>query len=218
MPVAEHEFQLYQAHSTNRRTFEDLVHLHFPGDVDRIMFAYRQSKYGHKGQMREGGDRYFEHPKSIALMLIEIGIRDPDFIILGLLHDIDEDSFILTHRDIGFTLGERVLHLVKRMTKDKERSKEQYWSDQLADNDPGVQIGKCSDRLHNMSTLTDSDEPTKHAKKLKKKHEQCEETREKVLPQARKLATTPGYEHIGQWFVFQLTRWCEIREAEVAAG
>jgi GTP diphosphokinase / guanosine-3',5'-bis(diphosphate) 3'-diphosphatase len=218
MTVAKHEFLLYQAHSTTRRPFEDLVHLHFPGDEDRIMFAYRQSKYGHKGQMRDGGDRYFEHPKSVALMLIEIGVRDADIIIAALLHDIDEDSFILTHADIRLVFGVRVLHLVKRMTKDEVRSKEQYWSDLLTDEDPGVQIEKCGDRTHNMSTLTDSDDPVKHAKKLKKKREQCEETREKVLPLAHKLAATPGYEHIGKWFVFQLTRWCEKREAEVAAG
>ena len=217
MPVAEHTFQLYQAHTTTRRPFEDMVHFHFPGDEQRIMLAYRLSKYGHKGQMRRGGDRYFEHPKSVALLLIEVGVREADVIIAALLHDLDEDSHILSHWDIQFIFGIRVLNLVKAMTKDKSRTEEQYYVDLFANPDPGAQIEKCADRTHNLSTLTDSADPEQQKKCIRKKKEQAEETRAVVLPLADKLAATRGYELIGKWFQFQLTSWCEIHERAVAA-
>jgi GTP diphosphokinase / guanosine-3',5'-bis(diphosphate) 3'-diphosphatase len=214
-------FALYQPHTTNRPDFEELVHAHFPAhDAQRIMLAYRLSKYGHRGQMREGGDRYFEHPKSIALMLIEFGVHDADIIIGVLLHDVVEDSHILVVNksvdDVGFIFGSRVSHFVNMMTKKKGLTTEQYFAALLADEELGSLVNKCADRVHNLSTLVDSTDPAKHEKFRQKKLTQVAETREKVLPLAEKLAASKDFAELGAWFIFQLTSWCDIREREAA--
>ena len=51
-----------------------------------IMKAYRFAKEAHRGQLRDGGGRYFEHPKAVALILMdEMKIMDKDMIIACLL-------------------------------------------------------------------------------------------------------------------------------------
>jgi (p)ppGpp synthase/HD superfamily hydrolase len=217
--------ELYRAHSTNRPSFEDLVRKVFPDEVTRslIMLAYRLAKAGHSGQMREGGERYFEHPKSMALMLLvlmllRIGKPDADVIVAALLHDMGEDSFLLTFWAIRHIFGDRVHHLVWMMTKRKDLPTAEYFLALLLDEDPGSAIEKCADRVHNMSTLVNAKWWAVWNRKhfLNKKKRQIAETREYVIPLADKLANMPGYEQIGQWFVFQLTSWCDIREQEVA--
>lgn len=61
--------------------------------VESINFAYDLSKEAHRPQKRETGERYFEHPRSVALILMdECKIKDPDIISAALLHDSVEDS------------------------------------------------------------------------------------------------------------------------------
>ena len=51
-------------------------------DYEKVEFAYQISKYGHSGQVRDDGSRYFDHPKAVAWIYIkELGGRDPRVII-----------------------------------------------------------------------------------------------------------------------------------------
>lgn len=74
-----------------------------------IMFAYDIAKFshGHKNQMRDSGVRYFEHPRSVALILLdECNIKDPATVKAALLHDVLEDTSMFgnahfeTHREL----------------------------------------------------------------------------------------------------------------------
>lgn len=62
------------------------------GDLVQIQHAYWLAKNAHRMQSRDNGARYFEHPRRVAVMLIERGVRDKDAITTGLLHDVTEDT------------------------------------------------------------------------------------------------------------------------------
>src|SRR5690349_9219191 len=102
-----------------RADYEELIKKHFiPSQVRLIMLGYRLSKHGHRGQMRDGGGRYFDHPREVSLILLRQGVYDHEVIITALLHDVMEDSFILTWEDLEFIFGSRVCGLVKLVTKE----------------------------------------------------------------------------------------------------
>lgn len=124
--------------------------------IYQIMLAYKLAKYGHAGRFRDDGTtRYFEHPKEVALILIdELGIYDHRMIVAALLHDIEEDTNILGREDnwsdIAFIFGKRVAHYVKLLTKD---TAEEKYIERLRRATKKSQIIKLADRLHNARTL-----------------------------------------------------------------
>lgn len=74
-----------------------LLALHeIPGeDINKIMAARTLAKLGHgykEEVLRRTGERYFDHPSGVALLLIlELGITDPDILCAAMLHDVLED-------------------------------------------------------------------------------------------------------------------------------
>lgn len=126
-----------------------------PGIYEAIQFAYQTSKHGHAGQVREGGMRYFDHPKAAAWIYFnELKGRDPRLITLLLLHDIPEDSFIMSWYRINLNFGEDMaldVRAVTKLLKTKE-SPEEYLA-RIIDRGPHAILGKLCDRLHNLRTL-----------------------------------------------------------------
>lgn len=187
-----------------RVEFEEKLNRYFiPSQVQQIMMAYRFSKYGHRGQNREGGGRYFEHPKEAALILLEQGVTDHEVIIAALLHDVMEDSFILTWPDLEFIFGSKLCTIVKQLTKETGLPKEQYIP-RLVNGLPEAQLVKLADRLHNLSTLGSC----KREKQLK----QIKETREKIFLLTDRLAENPRYGDLAGWFKARMEE--KIKEYE----
>ncbi len=152
---------------------------HFPGPVvENIAFAYDLSKYGHHKQKRDNGDRYFDHPRAVSLILMrELGIFDCDLIIALLLHDMPEDSFLLNEYRIHQIFGNHVSHIVWLLTKQKAHKGKgvtKYFKRLYQSSNWWAMLAKCLDRLHNMRTL--------HGRPRDKHLGQVTETREKVLP------------------------------------
>jgi len=154
-----------------------------PLDAVKLHHAYRMAKYGHRKQLRDSGARYFDHVRSTAIILVdELGILDIDMIIGALLHDMFEDSFLLTLDLLVLIFGERVAHFVTVLSKPKkgdprfasDSERHQYYFAQLAAAGPEVKIIKLADRLHNMRTLSFC-APEKQARKI-------EETRRVYFP------------------------------------
>lgn len=120
-----------------------------------VMRAYRFSKYGHMIDIRDSGVRYFEHPKRVALILMdELGIYDHEMIIAALLHDIKEDSFILEWEDIEDIFDEKVLVMVKILTKEKSKGGKVYIR-KIRKAEEAARIIKLADRLDNLRELWD---------------------------------------------------------------
>jgi len=160
-----------------RPLFEKIAGSRLLGESLRLlMLAYRIAKYGHKGQKRDDLSRYFDHPKCVALIfMLELGIFELYILIASLLHDIREDSFILTIWDIEKLFGRRVRQAVEILTKEKgidyykRLTKALWW----------IKMIKMVDHLHNMRTLK--------ASTRKKKIKQLKETYEFYFPFAQQL-------------------------------
>lgn len=128
--------------------------------IDYVKKAYELAAYVHSEQKRASGEPYIVHPIQVAAILANLKM-DPDTISAGFLHDVVEDTNIIS-ADIRELFGNDVATIVEGVTK---ISKYKYKSHQqlLAANhrkmllatakDMRVIMVKLADRLHNMRTL-----------------------------------------------------------------
>lgn len=147
-----------------------------PNNLERVHFAYVASKYGHAKQVRDGGGRYFDHPKAAAWIYIsELGGRDPRVIIGLLLHDISEDAYLLSPYRIYLNFGEEIALDVRALTKlpKGKETTEEYLGRVIA-RGPWAMTAKLCDRLHNLRSAGDCSE--------EKRVRQIEETERCHLP------------------------------------
>jgi len=147
-----------------------------PGDFERVNFAYIVSKFGHAKQIRDDGTRYFDHPKSAAWIYIdELGGRDPRAIIDLLLHDLAEDTYLLSSYRLAINFGEDIALDIRALTKlPKGKETTTQYLGRVVDRGAWAIIGKLCDRLHNLRTLG--------AAKKDKIAAQIEETEKYHLP------------------------------------
>ena len=154
-----------------------------PKDIEKIDYAYDMAKYGHRNQFRESGARYFEHLRATAIILIdELGITDVEMVISALLHDMLEDSFLLTPERIKITFGDRVSMLVTTVSKPKKNDsrfksgaeRHRWYFEQVASSCVEAKLLKLADRLQNMRTLSSCS--------IEKQRRKIKETEEIYLP------------------------------------
>ena len=159
-----------------------------------IDLAYDLSKEAHRPQTRDEGTRYFDHPRSVAIILIdELKIKDPNIIIAALLHDTVEDSPIFGNRKLPMKewqettlfrltriFNKEVARIVIALTKvggsafKSKHEAEQYYIVNLKRTGPKAVLVKMADRLHNLRTIGQT---TKEKQKRK-----IQETREVYFP------------------------------------
>lgn len=128
---------------------------------DRAMVrkAYEFSHKAHRGQKRNSGAPYFQHPAIVATYIAELGLG-ASAITASLLHDVVEDTGI-TFEQIQNEFGSEVAMLVDSVTKlssvryrGLERHAESLRKLFAATaSDIRVLIIKLMDRLHNARTL-----------------------------------------------------------------
>jgi GTP pyrophosphokinase len=146
------------------RAIEDVIRLvrssNPRADTRGIVRAYQLAHLAHQGQRRKSGERFIEHPISVARILAQLGM-DATTIIAAFLHDVVEDTD-LELADIADNFGEEVAQIIDGLTKiDKIgfRSKEHERAENLRKmivamaKDLRVLIIKLADRLHNMRTI-----------------------------------------------------------------
>ena len=147
-----------------------------PGEYESVHFAYQASIHGHANQGRDDGTRYFDHPKAAAWIYInELGGRDKRTVIDLLLHDLSEDTHLLSPYRLSLNFGESValdVHALTKLPKGKERT-EQYLA-RIVERGFAAIVAKLCDRLHNLRTLSSRSE--------EKQQGQVAETREYHLP------------------------------------
>lgn len=160
-----------------------------PIDLKRLDMAYDMAKYGHRNQFRESGERYFEHVRSTAIILVdELGVYDVELIMAALLHDILEDSFLLKGDRTEMIFGARVAYItttVSKLPKDDPRftTAEQrllFYHEQIKNGNWEVKLVKLADRLHNLRTLMSCS--------LEKQKRKLAETKRSYLPLVRDLS------------------------------
>lgn len=166
-----------------------------PSAMLDVQLAYTLSKYGHRAQVRKeldpNGDpmRYFEHPRRVALTLIdEVKIIDPDAIIAALLHDGPEDTRDLTPQMIEHCFGTRVARTVKILSK---TPKDGYIERFSACTMWEPYVVKGCDRLDNLRSLPGTT--------IEFRKRQVAETREKYYPlfdRMESIAPSENYERV----------------------
>jgi guanosine-3',5'-bis(diphosphate) 3'-pyrophosphohydrolase len=96
-------------------------------DVHAMLDAVQFAANKHSLQLRKdlAQTSYMIHPLSVTHHLITVGgVRDPDIIIAGLLHDTLEDT--MTHyEEIANLFGKRAADFVQEVTDDKTLPKEE---------------------------------------------------------------------------------------------
>lgn len=156
-------------------------------ELAMIMLAYRLAKSGHHDQVRDDGTRYFNHPKTLVLIAVdEVGITDASMLVALELHDIPEDTFLLTLEDIERIFGKEVRRIVEALSKYKVVYSDGRIIKELKDNfhgsfaeeDEKARTAKLIDRLHNIRTLDNCT--------LTKQRRYIKETEEVYLPLAWK--------------------------------
>ena len=87
----------------------------------------------HRGQFRKGNRNtpYVNHPIKVAYVLEKVGVTDEIILAAALLHDVIEDTDA-THSDLKNVFNEKVADIVLEVSDDKEKSKEERKSAQIA--------------------------------------------------------------------------------------
>lgn len=156
--------------------FAPLLVMHDPNTIERIEFAYFASKYGHHKQVRDDGARFFDHPKGAAWIYIdELGGRDADAIIVMLLHDLSEDTYLLSPYRLRLNFGAECaldVRAVTKLPKGKETTSE--YLGRVIERGWKTILAKLCDRLHNVRTLVGC-EPEKRRRYI-------DETRQYYIP------------------------------------
>ncbi len=162
----------------SRKGYMAVLHsIMLPSDVDAVMAAYQIAKYGHgyRQQKRDDGRRYFDHARETSLiMALELGIRDWRYHALGLLHDVDEDTYVFTPW-IRERLFPEIIGDLRLLTMNLDAS----YALLCHLGNPRVWMVKLCDRLHNCRTLD--------ACTIEKQRGYVTETRECYLPLAERL-------------------------------
>jgi len=176
----------------NRQNYFDVVEREFGREFETdVLSAYQLSKALHRTQSRKTGERYFEHPRAVALQLFDMGPSTPREQILALLHDSVEDCWILPSM-LGRLFGADVQNGVELLSECtvavRERGRiqktalprEEYFV-RLKHAPQPVRRVKVSDRLHNLRTMR-----SLSAASIRRK---IDETRVYVLPIAHMTDT-----------------------------
>ena len=135
-------------------------------DVALLERAYETAARAHLDQNRLSGEKYIQHPLSVAGILADLRL-DPETLATAVLHDVVEDTD-LTISDLQNEFGPTIAKLVSGVTKlDRIQvaSAEQAQAENIRKmlvamaEDIRVVLIKLADRLHNMRTLSALPEP-----------------------------------------------------------
>jgi len=159
----------------NRKKFFELAYKSLQldkDDLDQLQWAYWLAKNAHRNQERDGGERYFEHCRRVAVLfikylkdtenwdeLIDGRLNYREYVIVALLHDCIEDCF-LPPRFIDKLYWDGIADAVGRLSKIKRnvrngvikkiRISDKNYYDRITESDFGIRIIKCLDRLDNI--------------------------------------------------------------------
>lgn len=131
-----------------------------PLALNNVLDAYEVASHVHSFQLRNDTGLYFHHISRVACILVrELRHYDSEVLTAALLHDVLEDSQIITRQVIAYNFGETVAHLVGLLTKDlslsgEEREREEIrYLRELREGPIEARIIKLAERLDNFRCL-----------------------------------------------------------------
>ncbi len=128
----------------------------------KLCSAIELAKEAHKGQLRQNGDDYVEHPIAVLRILMEAGLDLPlEAYLAAVLHDVLEETEI-SEEELRVFAGEEVVEVVKALTKGEEyyrlpRSvRDHRYCERIAALEkkyPYILLIKMADKIHNLETI-----------------------------------------------------------------
>lgn len=167
----------------NRKEFFKMIEgIVKPEEMNRIWVAYWLAKATHEGVKRDNGERYFDHCRRTACILIDFGNPTANEIAIGLLHDSVEDGFIpfdVMRMLFGDYITEAVNTLSKftiffdedtGFVKEKKKKNPAEYFNAIMKADRTVRRVKLADRLDNLHDMNvwPEDRQKKYVAKTKK--------------------------------------------------
>lgn len=150
----------------DRETFFDhLKEKLTPEELMRVQRGYWFAKNTHRFQRRDTGERYFEHCRRVASILIERNAYNADSITLALIHDVVEDGFTppgVILKLFGATLYRWAFLLSKKLPVfDEITGRVLVWGkidiapyfSSVAHAEQEVRMVKLADRLDNLRSI-----------------------------------------------------------------
>lgn len=192
--------QLHEAHKEDHESFMARLRGLPQEDQDFVEHAYVIGKDAHRSQRRKTGERYWEHPRGVAIIMMdELGMLDPDDVAAACLHDSVEDTKYVNVRKIYQWFNGNVAELVDLVTKTVMLDIGEYYG-RIA-NYPRAAVLKGCDRLHNLRSMRGCEREFIEKQVL--------ETRQYVLPALKaKIDKT--------WYAVNLQRLIGLIEHELA--
>lgn len=159
----------------NRASFFNIVLRYFAkGSADYILIerAYSTAKDAFRQEARDDGERYFEHLRAVALILmVYMRVRDANIIAAGLLHDIVEDIEHWSQERLATEFNHDIGELVWWVSKpslDKflgnKTARNRAYHQNLRRAPRRAILIKLADRLHNLLTLWNCEEEKQRRK------------------------------------------------------
>ncbi len=142
-------------------------------EVLLIKKAYLMARDLHRGQKRESGEPYINHPLYVAYILLnELNLHNASSIAAALLHDTIEDcgiteEFLITHfnHDVAsLVLGVTKMKDLDFSSKEEKEDYNNYLLLKYILEDYRVIYIKLADRMHNMRTLEYKNEAKRREK------------------------------------------------------
>ncbi len=137
-------------------------------DLQLLRLAYDLSKYAHSldtPPRKSTGEPYYMHPMEVARILLEeVPFMDEQLIFIAFLHDVLEDTGLLSVHHLHLVFGRDVAQAVKVLSKNdfEEQVRQQFITREEADSLYFGRIAmadtwratvvKLADRLHNLRT------------------------------------------------------------------
>lgn len=113
-------------------------------DINR---ATKYAKSMHDGQYRMHGAEYIVHPIRVKEILKEKGIKDEEYLITALFHDLIEDTDA-SKEDIIKYGNEKIYQAVKILSKEKDYVMDEYISN--IKSTEMTKLVKLADRISNL--------------------------------------------------------------------
>ena len=160
--------------------------------AERLLDAYRVAAEAHRGQLRDEGTPYIEHPVRVAQILwSELGVRDVEVLIAALNHDVLEDCG-LDESFMASKYGARVAELVTHVTKqpaaaEHAAARDDTYLAALRAAPRDARLLKLADRIDNLRSVPIANDPAKAERYLRV-------SRAEFLPLA--LVTDPSAERL----------------------
>lgn len=131
-----------------------------------VQKAYWLAKEVHRTQTRRlTGERYFEHVRRVANLVIQYGYIDYETITLAILHDVIEDTFTPPNVIVDL-FGSKMYTWILSLSKEipifhpvtgkvicRAKVDTQEYYDSLLNGSKPPKIVKCCDRLDNIADL-----------------------------------------------------------------